>query len=216
MRTEIRLLREEVGALKQALNNSPTTSVATVKTLDIGKAPIYGNREAGIAIVEFSDYQCSYCARHYTQTFPQLDKQYIESGKVQYIAKQFPLDFHAKAKGAAIAALCLSEQKPEVYWQAHGQLFKQSVKLDNDGYLELAKQYSLDTEQFEQCLNSDEIVNKVDQDIAGGKKMGIRGTPAFLIGKVENGRVVDGQLLSGARAFASFADTIDRLLASGS
>src|SRR5690606_19222030 len=94
--------------------------------------PTLGSQQAKVAIVEFTDYQCPYCAQYHSETFENLKKEYIDTGKVQYVLRDFPLDFHAYAKGAAIAANCAGEQ--DAYWQMNHQLFSNQSELGDGLY----------------------------------------------------------------------------------
>ena len=216
VRQELKVLQDEVRGLKDQLAQNPVAQQAPQnEPLNIAGAPFIGKDEARFAIVEFSDYQCPYCKRHYTQTFPQIAHNYIESGKVRYVMKQFPLGFHAKARGASIAALCVEKSKRGGYWKAHEAMFSGETKLARDDYLVLANSLSIKKNKFESCLDDPEMGQLVDSDMQLGTSVGVQGTPAFYIGKLVDGKVVDGQLLTGARPFSSFSSVIDKLLSEG-
>jgi protein-disulfide isomerase len=88
----------------------------------IGDAPVKGNPNAKLTLIEFSDYQCPFCRRHAENTLPSLDKEYIATGKVRYVFHDFPLEaIHPQAFKAAEAAHCAGEQQK--YWEMHGRLF---------------------------------------------------------------------------------------------
>ena len=176
-------------------------------------APYLGNQNAEVAIVEFSDYQCPYCKRHFSQTLPQIDENYVKSDQVIYVMKQFPLSFHAKAHGAAAATLCVEELKPGSYWKAHEAIFSGETRLTREGYNRLASDLNIQQGEFVSCLDDPATSQRVDADIREGEAIGVSGTPAFLIGKVVDGKVVNGRLLSGARPYSAFSSIVDRLLA---
>ena len=216
VRQEIKGLKEEVKALKAVVEKGNTgNDPGSGRNLDISTAPYIGNQDAEVAIVEFSDYQCPYCKRHFSQTLPQIDESYLKSNRVIYVMKQFPLSFHAQARGASIAALCVEQLKPGNYWQAHKAIFNGEIRLDKEDYQSLAASLEIDQSKFTSCLDSPAMSEQVDTDIREGNAIGVSGTPAFFIGKVIDGKVVNGQLLSGARPYASFASMIDQLLAEG-
>lgn len=218
IRQELKVLQDEVRGLKGELANRPSAPSAAAArkaiTLDISKSPSIGAKGAQIAIVEFSDYQCPYCKRHFSQTLPDIEKNYVDTGKVQYVMKQFPLGFHAKARGASIAALCVDKLKPGSYWKAHEAISGGSTKLDTADYLALAASLELNQSKYQKCLDDPQMSTVVDQDLADGGSVGVSGTPAFLVGKIVDGKVVDGQLITGARPYASFSQLIDKLLSS--
>lgn len=218
VRQELKVLQDEVRSLKSELANRPTSArpsaVAKARPIEISQSPFIGEESAEIAIIEFSDYQCPYCKRHFSQTLPDIEKAYVATGKVQYVMKQFPLGFHAKARGASIAALCVDKLTPGSYWKAHEAIFSGETQLNSASYLSLAGSLGLSEEKYQKCLNDPEMSRVVDRDMADGQSVGVSGTPAFLIGKMVDGKVVNGQLVTGARPFSSFSRVVDGLLAS--
>ena len=216
IRQELKTLQSEVKGLKDALSNKPVAQ-PSIRTgnIELSSSPFIGNKNAEIAIIEFSDYQCPYCKRHYSQTFPDIKKNYIDSNKVKYVMKQYPLGFHAKARGASIAALCVEKLKPGQYWKAHEAIFSGETKLATEDYIELAQTVGIKQSKFESCLNDSTVSQQVDSDMQQGESVGVSGTPAFYIGKIVNGEVVNGQLITGARPFSSFSSVINRLLSEG-
>lgn len=215
VRQELKVLQDEIRGLKDQVAQKPAAAPARNAgggSLDIEGAPFMGDSDAEIAVIEFSDYQCPYCRRHFDQTLPKIESEYIDTGKVKYVMKQFPLGFHAKAKGASVAALCVDKLKPGSYWKAHESMFDGTTSLSNASYLSLAETLGLNQAKFESCLSDQKMANIVDQDMRDGESVGISGTPAFLIGKVVDGKIVNGQLVTGARPFSSFSSVIDKLL----
>ncbi|ABV87098.1 thioredoxin domain-containing protein [Shewanella pealeana] len=178
---------------------------------DDGRLPLLGDTAAQLAIIEFSDYQCPYCKRFIDQTFTKLKSNYIDTGKIQYLTRDFPLGFHPKAKGAAIAANCSLQQN--AYWPMRDSLFKNMQQLDDALYQQTASNLSLDMTMFADCLIDETVSSKVDQDVAYGSSLGIRGTPSFVIGRVENGQLISPKLVVGAQSYQTFALLIDELLA---
>ncbi|GIU29336.1 thioredoxin domain-containing protein [Shewanella schlegeliana] len=176
-----------------------------------GKLPSLGDVTAQLAIIEFSDYQCPYCKRFIDQTFTKLKSNYIDTGKIQYLTRDFPLNFHPKAKGAAIAANCSLQQN--AYWPMRDTLFKNMQQLDDELYQQTASNLSLDITKFNACLADEQMLNKVQQDVAYGSSLGIRGTPSFVIGRVENGQLISPKLVVGAQNYQTFALLLDELLA---
>lgn len=228
LQEDITSLKQEIALLKKELSRigSQVTDIHTIamssqkpqfKTLPTQanfnpntKLPSQGVSTAPIAIIEFSDYQCPYCKRFIDQTFTQIKSEYIDTEKVLYLTRDFPLDFHPKAKGAAIAANCSLQQ--DNYWQMRTSLFSNMKLLGNELYLNIAKELSLDINKFNDCLSDNAITLKIQQDIAYGSSLGIRGTPSFIIGRVENGQLLDPKLVVGAQNYQTFAKLIDSLL----
>ncbi len=166
-----------------------------------------GDPNAPVTIVEFSDYQCPYCLRHFQQTMPQLKKEYIDTGKVRYVFKDFPLSFHEQAMPAAMAAECAGEQGK--YWEMHDKLFGERDKWNenpnvNDVMKQFAKELGLDEKQFNACFDSEKYKDEILADQQEGMAAGVQGTPAFFI---------NGQFLSGAQPYEVFKQIIDQILA---
>lgn len=163
---------------------------------------VRGNPDATVTIVEFSDFECPFCGRFYSQTYGQIKSEYIDTGKVKYVFRDFPLGFHSKAQKAAEAAECAEEQGK--FWEMHDMLFENQNNIavkDIKGY---ARDLELDGEAFDECLDSGKYYDEVQEDMADGAGAGVTGTPAFFI---------NGQMLSGAQPFSSFKQVIDAELA---
>lgn len=160
-----------------------------------------GNKEAKVTIVEFSDFECPYCGRYATETFPQIDKGYIQTGKVRYVFHHYPLPFHQSAQKAAEATECAGEQGK--FWEAHDKLFGNQQALSVANLKSYASSLGLRTADFNACLDSGKFEAKVKADLALGTEIGVRGTPAFFI---------NGKLVSGAQPFANFKQIIEEEL----
>ncbi len=224
---EVKALRADIVELKQQLNTvasqvgdihiiAQASQQPQTKTLPTqndfnsgGTLPELGDATATLAIVEFSDYQCPYCKRFIDTTFPKLRANYIDKGKVKYVTRDFPLGFHTKAKGAAVAANCSLKQ--EAYWPMRTLLFNNMRNLGDELYQQSAQNLSLNMEQFETCLADQQIMQKIERDLSYGSSLGIRGTPSFLIGKIENNQLVSPQLLVGAQSYETFAGILESL-----
>jgi len=165
-----------------------------------------GDKNAPVTMVEFSDFQCPFCGRFFTQTFPQIKSEYIDTGKLQFYYKDFPLDsIHPQATPAAIAARCAGEQGTDKFWEFHDKLFVGTASNLNDAnYRKYAADIGLDINKFNGCLDSQKYINEVKTDLQEGQDAGIRGTPGFLVA---------GQLVSGAQPFTAFQQIIDAELA---
>ncbi|MEM7116973.1 MAG: thioredoxin domain-containing protein [Chloroflexota bacterium] len=174
----------------------------------LGDSFILGDADAPIEIVEYTDFQCPFCRRHFTQTFPQIQANYIETGKVRYIFKDFPLtSIHPQAVLAAEAARCANDQG--AYLSMHNMLFGQQQGWNGrsdaqDLFIGYADQLGLDTELFSTCLTThvhEEAVNAEIQEAIG---LGMRGTPAFFI---------NGNFVNGAQPYTVFEEIIEGMLA---
>ena len=187
-------------------NNIAPDKPAPVK-LDIGNDYVRGDKNAPVTIFEFSDFQCPYCGRYFSQAYGLIKAKYIDTGKVRYVFKDFPLSFHEKAIDAAKAANAAGDQGK--YWEMHDILFsKQAEWSSNPGYLTLfegyAEELELDVEQFKSDLGSDKYATEINADFQEGVVAGVKGTPAFFI---------NGELISGAQPYAVFEAAIEKALA---
>ncbi len=168
-------------------------------------APTIGSKDAKVTMVEFSDFQCPFCKKFYDQTFSQIKKDYIDTGKVKFVYMHYPLDFHINAQKSGEAAECANRQGK--FWEYHDLLFKNSQSdgsgLDLISLNKYAVEIGLNMARFNQCLNNGETAEIVKADMEAGKKAGVTGTPGFNINK---------KLVSGAQPFASFQKILDEAL----
>jgi protein-disulfide isomerase len=188
----------------------PADSVGVV--IDVTGAPFKGDKNAKYTVVEFSEFQCPFCGRHVRDTYPQLDKEYIQPGKVKYVFLDFPLEsIHKNAFKAAVAGNCAAEQGK--FWEMHDRLFANQQQLEPAQLTEHAKAVGLDASKFQQCLDGGKYDAEIRKDIAEGGKAGVTGTPTTVIGLTQpNGKVKILKAIRGAQQFASFKSTLDELL----
>ena len=189
------------GALPAAGQGAPSAPVVNMEQLADDDA-VLGDEDAPVTIIEFSDYQCPFCKRFHTDTFPQLNEEYIKTGKVKFIYRDFPLGFHQNAQKAAEAAECAGEQGK--YYEMHEKLFTMG---NGDGsglnpvdLKKCAQELKLDTGKFNTCLDSSAMRQEVAKDLADGQRAGVQGTPGFF---------VNGQEISGAQPFGAFQAVIE-------
>ena len=168
-----------------------------------------GREDAPVSIIEFTDLQCPYCARHARQTFPRLRSDYIETGKVRYASRDLPLDIHPEALAAAVAARCAGEQGR--FWEYREALFADQRALRSEPYVRIAGQLGLDVERLEACRRDGRQEENVLADIALARASGVRNTPGFVIGRVVDGQF-QGEVMTGAQPYEAFAAKIDALL----
>ncbi len=161
-----------------------------------------GDENAPVTIVEWSDYECPFCGRFYSQTLSQIEEQYINTGKVKFVYRDFPLGFHQNAQKAAEAAECAGEQGK--YFEMHDALFESGVEGGVPAFKQYATTIGLDQGDFDSCLDSGKFANEVQADMKAGSAAGITGTPGFII---------NGQLVSGAQPFSVFQQIIESELA---
>lgn len=149
------------------------------QNIPLGKSPIKGVKTAPVTIVEFSDFQCPYCAQ-LQPTLREVLKAY--PNEVKLVFKHYPLSFHAQAKNAAKASLASAEQGK--FWEMHDAIFENFNKLSDEKFKELAAQIGLNVEKFTADYSSNKFDQQIQQDITLGNSIGVTGTPTlFLNGK---------------------------------
>ena len=164
------------------------------KFIGVDDDPSIGDANAKVLIIEFGDYQCPSCRMFWREVEPRLKKDYVATGKVKLVFRDFPIvQIHPEAMLAAMAVDCASDQNK--YWQMHDKVFREQdkgedtlVRFKATDLKKWAKDISLDTAAFNECLDSARYRDEVAKDKADGDAVGIQGTPIFFI----NGRVVGG------------------------
>jgi protein-disulfide isomerase len=172
-----------------------------------------GSSSARVTLLEVSDYQCPFCKRQMLQTFPQIEAEYIKTGKVQYMFVDYPIaQLHPTAARSHEAANCAGEQGK--YWELHRSLFNSPVAKDDAALVAQAKSIGLDATRLQSCLASGKYTASVQASVRRMEQLGIQGTPMVLIGLTP----APGQPLKiekfvyGAQSFAAFKSAIDSLL----
>jgi len=191
-------------------------SAPQIFKISLDDDPIKGDPNAPITIVEFSDFQCPFCSRFFTQTLPQLEETYIDTGIVKLVYRDLPLDsLHPNARPASIASECADEQGK--FWDYHDVLFskqaewgRQSTAVVSETFQTYASDLGLEAASFETCLSSSEMVDEVNNDYLDATSYGASGTPTFFVGTEKDGFIK----LVGAQPFNAFKLNIDRLLES--
>jgi protein-disulfide isomerase len=190
----------------------PQETLAQPIVLSIDGAPFLGNKEAQVALVEFSDFQCPFCARHSQQTLPAIVKEYVDAGKVKYVLRDFPIAaLHPSAQKSHEAAHCAGEQGR--YWEMHDRLFGNLRGQEGQELAALAKVLRLDVRKFEQCLASGRQAATVKKAVEEGQRAGVHGTPTFFVGVSGDGQTVKAtRMLRGAQPYERFKAVIDLAL----
>ncbi len=200
--------------LKVLQNQLPTSQPKLPMKISADDDPIIGNPDAPITIIEFTDFQCPFCARFHTQTLPLILEEYIEQGKVKLVVRDFPIQsIHPNAVAASVASECANEQGK--FKEMHDILFdnqNQWSRQETGDALSLFSQYAteiqLEQETFDSCLTSGKYIEEIQKDLVDGQNYGISGTPGFFIGNDQIGYVE----LKGAQPFDSFKKVIDAQL----
>jgi protein-disulfide isomerase len=177
-----------------------------------------GEEKAAVVIVEFTDYQCPFCAQHAATVLPELKRGYVDSGKVSYVVRDLPLPSHKNAIFAAVAARCANENGQ--YWRMHDKLFEQRenlVRAENpeEAIILMAKEAGISQETFSACMRRDYHERNVLSDLAEARKVGFSATPTFVIGTRGADGAVTGKVVRGAKPLGFFEAVIDSVLRAG-
>lgn len=169
--------------------------------------------QARLALVEFSDFECPFCARYARETLSPLKREFVDTGQVAYIFRHLPLQgVHAQAFVAAQAAECAAQQAR--FWPMHDFLFRNQHTLAAVDWRGEAPALGLDEKKFQMCLSDDLVVAKIKKDEDEGQRLGIRSTPTFLLGTVDvKGTIVVRRRINGARPYSVFRAAVQELLA---
>lgn len=204
---------DELRQIRQLLEKQAKPAAAeppqpTQAKLKLDGVEMLGSKEAPLTIVEFTDYQCPFCERFHMTTFPELKKQYIDTGKVRFYSRDMPLDFHANAMRAAQAARCAADQHQ--FWTIRNVMGSHPDKLDMASLVGYATDLKMDVPAFRTCVESEKYKNAVQSDVMEAMKIGASGTPSFVVGK-STPEGVDGELMIGAMPYNMFDDKLKAL-----
>jgi protein-disulfide isomerase len=159
--------------------------------------PILGADDAPITIVEFADFQCPFCQRHFLETYPLLVENYGD--QIRFVYKDYPLtSIHPEAIPSALAAKCAQEQ--DKFWEFHDLLYSGRLELGDEAYLTYAEELELDMAGFQACYDEARYTEAVQADYNFGAQLGVNSTPTFFI---------NGIAVVGAQPFSVFAQVID-------
>lgn len=221
---EIGRLRAEVGAMHKELRTgklpsepvpqplpTPSPVPAQVSMTDIHRYSL-GVAKAPVVLVEFTDFECGFCKRFFEQTFPILKAKFIDTGKLRFVSRNFPVQRHPQAGPAATALLSAAAQEPGQYWAMRTWLFKDNRELSEAAYEKYAKEAGLDVPRFLFDFSTKRHAPELDADIAAAGAVGITGTPSFLLG-ISDGKSIRGELILGAKPIEVFDRMIEALLA---
>ena len=200
--------------LKILQNQLPTKQQSPPLKISEDNDPIIGNTDAGITIIEFSDFQCPFCARFHVQTLPTIMDEYINKGTVKLVFRDFPIQsIHPNALPASVAAECANEQKK--FKEMHDVLFEKQNKWSNQNiesvmntFSQYASDLGLEEKAFDSCLKNGKYIEEIQKDLDDGRTYGISGTPGFFIGNDQIGFIE----LKGAQPFENFKKVIDNQL----
>ena len=162
-----------------------------------------------MVLVEFTDYECTFCKRAHDEVLAALKKKFVETGKLRMVSRNMPLAMHPHAEPASNAAMCAHAQKQ--FWPMHDRLFTMSPALADENFTQAAAEMNLDGKAFATCLAEKTFSSQINRDSQDAVAVGITGTPSFVLGRVKDGTVT-GALMVGAKPVAQFEAEITQLL----
>jgi protein-disulfide isomerase len=207
---------EQLKALLQdrmaATNLSTKPATPSVTSANVHGEPFRGAKAAKVALIEYSDFDCSFCGRYARNVFPRIDQDYIQPGKVRYFFRDLPELTDTNAWFKARAARCAGDQGK--FWEMHELLFREQSASGQD-LITLAQTIGLEREPFNECVSSEKYLENIQRSVAGAKRMGLYGTPAFLIGTLtDDGDFVRvRKVLVGSATYENIKSEVDAALA---
>lgn len=193
----------DLAAVVPGLNNSAEEKYGSSIAVDVTEDDdaFKGDSNAPVAIIEFSDFECPFCAVFYRNTLPLIEEKYIKTGKVKLVYRDYPFPFHPSAQKAAEAAECAGEQGK--FWEMHNAIFENQKAIDVNNLEQYAVNIGFNSDSFNNCLDSGKYFEEVKKDFSDGENAGVAGTPTFFI---------NGEKLVGAQPFDIFEEVIQRKL----
>ena len=209
-------LQQQLGQQPQVPTGAAPPTPPQNIAVSLDDDPMLGDPNAPVTLIEFSDFQCPFCSKFHRETLPLIISQYVDTGKINFVYRDFPIDsIHPNARITHIASECADEQQN--FWPYHDILFERQSewnRLDSasavNAVVEYASMLSLNIDEFSACLNSPEINREINADKSQGIEYGVSGTPAFFIGNEQSGYMH----VNGAKPFDAFAQIIEQKLAS--
>jgi protein-disulfide isomerase len=209
-------IRKDIQEIKALLSQkapaqaAPEVNVKGVE-LEFGNNPIRGNSDSKLIMVDITDYQCPYCGRYARETFPEIMKQYVYSGKIRYTILDQPLPMHKMAPKAAEASHCANDQGK--FWEIHDAMMSKQDLLNNLSLI--GSSLNLDQAKFDECLNTNKYAEMVNKSVNLVNKMGISGVPGFILAMSDpqNPKKAKGiSFIRGAQPLSSFQTELDKAL----
>ncbi|MBI2462986.1 MAG: DsbA family protein [Candidatus Spechtbacteria bacterium] len=187
---------------KQASVGGETVDMAT---LVVDGSPVIGSTDAPVIVVEFADFQCPFCGLFAKNTYSQIKSQYIDTGKVKFVYRNFAF-LGLESQDSANAAYCAQDQGK--FWEYHDYLYSHQNGENEGAFIKdnlkkFAQDLGLDSSSFDSCVDFSKYQDRVTADIKAGRDAGVTGTPTVFIG---------GKLISGAQGFQIYADAIEAQL----
>jgi len=211
MRDELR----EIKALLQKVNAAapPAAAPSAGTELSLEGAQVRGPSQARVVFMEYSDFQCPFCASYAATTYPQIRRDYVETGRMRYAFVNFPIEtLHPMAYKEHVAAACAADEGH--FWEMHDRLFANPKAVDSKALAGHAEAIGLNAASFRACLETDGHSAEIRQSMKTGSALGVSGTPTFVIGVIgPDEKLKAVKVISGAKPYSVFKDAIDGVLA---
>jgi protein-disulfide isomerase len=207
---EIRQLRRAIEGLRAPARPAERPRDEKVR-VDLTGVHVLGRADAPLTLVEFTDLECPFCRTFHVNAFERLKREYIDTGTLRFVSRDFPLDFHRNARPAALAVRCAGEQGK--FWEMRHEVTLKAAALGPDVYVALARDLELDVDKLSACITAQTYAAEIDRDVADAMSAGVSGTPSFVLGRTTPGPAFEGVRIVGAQPYAVFESRIKALLA---
>jgi protein-disulfide isomerase len=180
-----------IGALAYAATRRDSGAAVASREVDPAlaaeaKGHTLGRADAPVKIIEFSDFECPYCAQFATVTGPDVKKRLVETGQASFTYYDYPLPMHANTWSASHAGMCAEEQGK--FWEMHDRIFggqnewnTQATSNPKSIFAGYARELGLNASQWEQCYDSEKYLRQIQANKAAGDQRQIQGTPTFFV-----------------------------------
>lgn len=199
--------RQEIATLKQghAQLSADLDAARGMSTVNVAGAPAKGDARQVLTLIEYSDYECPFCIRHFTQTMPEIESKWIQTGKLRYVFRDFPIDsLHPAAIRGHEATRCANEQGK--FWELHTKMFSPPGSHVPEQIEARAAEAGLAMAPFQNCVTSGKFNADIQKSVQSAVELGANGTPAFFVGlrnpDTEDVRIITA--VSGAQPFEAF------------
>jgi len=184
----------------------------TIEDFDFGLLTLYsfGSHDAPLVLIEFSDYRCAHCSIFHEVMFPKIKEEYIDTGKLFYVAVHYPNRKYPIAGLAAEASYCAGDQGR--FWEMRDLLFADSLYLDEDQIDELARDLALHRGEFDECMGAGTYAELIAAEKRCGKRVGVSATPSFVLAQKDEKHAVEGRLIKGMLKWSKFEKQITEML----
>jgi protein-disulfide isomerase len=169
-----------------------------------------GSDKAPLTFIEFADYQCPFCRKFHSTVFDEIKKDFVDTGKVQYVSRDLPLPMHDHAPQAASAARCAGDQHG--FWELRHLMITNQEKLSRDDILGYAGSLQLDVPAFAACVDAKRYDALIEQDAKDAADVGVQGTPTFILGRTGQKGKFEGVKIVGAQPYSVFEARIREML----